>query len=257
MKLNHAPLVETIFEIKWELPESHPSNPLIKYDSKYNLLVGILSEKLKSDYPHYERLMQASMPEEMAGYIVQHRFRTAENKWPLVQVGPGIITLNETERYDYQNDFRDRIQNLTSSFFISYPDRKKLNIKELTLRYIDAIEFDFEKENALDFIREKMKININIPDSLFDKTNVRNFPLGYILNMTFPYSDKKSRAIIQIGTGNSANKNAIVWNTTISTMSEEKINDESAIIAWVDDAHTLSREWFYKLCEGELLESFR
>ena len=258
MRLGNAPLVETILELKWELPTvPHQANPQMKIDPDYNLLVGILSEKLKPEYPFYERLIQASMPEELAGYIVQHRFRAAENKWPLVQVGPGILTLNETERYDYKNDFSDRIKNLISNFFISYPNRKNLRIKELTLRYIDSVEFDYEKENALNFIRDKMKINIQIPESFFDKTGVTNFPLGYILNLSYPHSDGKSKAVIQIGTGKKLSKNAIVWDTSITTTNNEKIQNEETILSWIDNAHDLSKEWFFKLCEGELMESFK
>ena len=94
--LKNKPLVEAIFELKWELEEPTPG---IKVDKHYKILIGSLYEKIKSDYPYIEQLATSSMPDEISGYIVQHRFRKEENGWPLVQIGPGIVTLtNRTKQ---------------------------------------------------------------------------------------------------------------------------------------------------------------
>lgn len=91
-KLTHPPLVEAILEVRWQLQEQVPG---VAVDPKYKLLVGRLYDRLSRDYPFHEPLPTASMPDEMLGYVVQHRFRAAEGVWPLVQVGPGLVTLND------------------------------------------------------------------------------------------------------------------------------------------------------------------
>jgi len=255
-RLKNAPLVEVVIELKWKLTQ--PSNsitPGIKIDPEYSLLLGRLSEKLSSEYPFHERLPTASMPDEMANYIVQHRFRREKDKWPLVQLGPGILTLNETENYDWP-DFEKRVKKVIEVFFICYPNPKKISISELTLRYIDGVFLDYQKENALDFLKNKMKINITTPQSLFKGTNVKNFPLGYDIRLIYPYSEKQSVASIRFALGKKYNKNALIWETLVSTQNRKGIQKPKDILSWFDKSHNLTHNWFEKICAGPLMESF-
>ena len=96
--LKNKPLVEAIFELKWKLIQQDTG---IYIDPHYKILIGSLYEKIKDKYPFYEQLETARMPDEIAAYLVQHRFRVKENDWPLIQIGPGIITLNDTDNYVY------------------------------------------------------------------------------------------------------------------------------------------------------------
>ena len=96
--LQNKPLVEAIFELRWKLEERSPG---IKIDPHYKILVGAMYEKVKDRYPFPEQMPTVNIPDEMAAHVVQHRFRKAENEWPLVQVGPGIVTLNDTHGYTW------------------------------------------------------------------------------------------------------------------------------------------------------------
>jgi len=108
IKLKNKPLVEAIFELKWDLQEM-PGE--YYFDPDYKMSIGRLYENLKDKYPTQEKLNTATMPDEIAGHVVQYRFRSAENDWPLVQIGPGIVTLNETEKYTW-DEFKDNITRL-------------------------------------------------------------------------------------------------------------------------------------------------
>ena len=116
--LTNKPLVEAIFELRWELQEVSPG---FKTDPHYPILIGGIYGKAKSQYGFHEKLPTATMPDEIAGYIVQHRFRKGENSWPLIQIGPGIITLNDTEGYVWE-DFEKRIPAVVDMLFDTYPD---------------------------------------------------------------------------------------------------------------------------------------
>jgi uncharacterized protein (TIGR04255 family) len=82
IELKNKPLVEAIFEIRWELEKSN----LGLIDPNYKLIIGRIYDKLKAEYPYYEQLPTANIPDGIAEYITQHRFRTAENSWPLIQI---------------------------------------------------------------------------------------------------------------------------------------------------------------------------
>jgi len=88
----------------------------MRVDPHYKILVGSLYEQLKEEYPFHQQLPTAFIPDEMLGYLVQHRFRKGENQWPLVQIGPGIITVNDTEGYIWE-DFKNRIERVVNILF--------------------------------------------------------------------------------------------------------------------------------------------
>jgi uncharacterized protein (TIGR04255 family) len=94
--LRNKPLLEAIFELRWELQEQAPG---LKLDPHYKILIGSLYDRVKDEYPFHEELPTATIPDEISGYIVKHRFRKSENGWPLIQLGPGVVTLNDTEGY--------------------------------------------------------------------------------------------------------------------------------------------------------------
>ena len=103
--LKNKPLVEALLEVKWELPVRN--TPGIEGDPHYPLLLGRLSERVETDYPFHEALPTAQIPDAMVAHMAQHRFRTSEGGWPLIQVGPGLMTVNETDGYTW-DDFRER-----------------------------------------------------------------------------------------------------------------------------------------------------
>ena len=91
---NLLPLVEAIFELRWKLLQPDPQRPP-EVDKNYKLAVGALFAKLHDDYPDHEPLPSSALPDEISAYVVQHRFKTRGSGWPLVQVGQGIMTVND------------------------------------------------------------------------------------------------------------------------------------------------------------------
>ena len=99
-ELSNKPLVEAIFELKWKLKKSENGGQI---DPNYKILVGMLYDRLKRNYPQLEALPASDMPDEMVPHVVQNRFRVGKGKWPLVQIGPGILTVNDTGNYTWEN----------------------------------------------------------------------------------------------------------------------------------------------------------
>lgn len=235
--------------MKWKLDQPSPG---VKIDPNYKLLIGRLYDKLcEREYPFHESLPQATMPDEMAAYIIQHRFRKKEGGWPLIQMGPGIITLNDTENYDWP-DYQKRLCDLINSYFSLYPSSKEIQVSGLTLRYIDAIDYDFN-ENILVFLKEKMAINFSMPESLFNDTNVNNIPLGIDFRVSYPFT--QGVATVRIVRGKRQNKDAIITETVISSKKDAVPQSPEEIIQWIDTSHKLTHTWFDRIFK-ELMERF-
>lgn len=143
-ELTNKPLVEAILEIRWAL---NPQENGGDVDPHYRLLLGRLFDRLQSDYPEHEQLDAARLPDDLAGHVVQHRFRAAKDDWPLVQLGPGVFTVNDTSRYKWE-DFEKRVVEAKNKLFESYPNPEKLKIESISLRYIDAVELDFQSNSV-------------------------------------------------------------------------------------------------------------
>ena len=123
-KLPNKPLIEAIFELRWELLEREPHG--IKTDPGFEILVGRYYERIKEEYPYIEKLPISEIPEVLTAHTVRHRFRAANNQWPVTQIGPGIITINETDGYVW-NSFKPRIIKVLKAFFESYPSETNPN----------------------------------------------------------------------------------------------------------------------------------
>jgi len=251
--LKNKPLVEAIFELRWELQELASG---IKIDPHYKITIGRIYDKLYKEYPFHEQLFTASMPDEIAGYVVQHRFRKGKEQWPLIQVGPGIITVNDTEGYIWE-DFEKRIIQSVNTLIEVYPDSpNNLKFNNVVLRYIDAIAFDFEKENVFNFLKEQMKIGISLYPKLFESTEIQAQPLSLDIRASFVSTKPKGAVYLRFTRGEIKESNALIWETAVQSTSEYIPKDQDEIFNWVEEAHNLTDDWFFKLIEGELLKRF-
>jgi len=251
--LKNKPLVEAIFELRWKLQE--PASGM-KIDPHYKIVIGRIYDRVKDEYPFHEQLPTATMPDEIAGYVVQHRFRKDKDKWPLIQIGPGIITLNDTEGYVWE-DFQQRLNHLVDVLFDAYPDvENNLKIDWSLLRYIDAVEFNYEKNNIFTFLSENLKMQVNIYEKLFEETGVEKLPLGFDLRFSFPANRPQGAVHLRFARGRRKNVDALIWETQVQSVGEHVPKTKEQIRAWVINAHTLTDDWFFKMIEGELMRRF-
>ena len=256
-KLSNAPLVEAILEIRWRL-QTNPAVPDMAVDPKYKLLVGRLYDRLRQEYPVHEPLPTSVMPDEMLNYLVQHRFRKSANGWPLVQVGPGIATLNDTEAYTW-DDFSARGRQLLQTLADVYPDATwPLTVTGLQLRYIDAIVFDFATDNIFDFIANNLKLTINFAPQLFAGAPIQPLPAAFDFGFNFPITAPDGICRVRLARGNKSGKDALIWETVVVSEGDDLLKAGSADFdGWLQEAHGIVHDLFFKMISGSLEEKLR
>lgn len=251
--LNKKPLVEAIFEMRWRLTGQGQT---AKSDPHYKLLVGQLYDKLVNEYPFHETLPAADLPDGLFPHVVQHRFRHGDAQWPLVQVGPGVVTLNDTSKYTWP-DFVGRIPLVLDSVLGGYESAKQgIEITSLALRYIDAVDFDFESESIFPFLASKMRLSVEVPKDLFDGTQVSDRPASFDLGLSYPTTKPRGIVDLRFARGKQNEREALLWYTTVRTDEKQVVNGKEQIIEWLDCAHELTHDWFFKLIAGSLERSF-
>jgi uncharacterized protein (TIGR04255 family) len=186
---------------------------------------------------------------------VQHRFRTSKGGWPLVQMGPGVMTVNSTADYTWE-DFCPRAVAVVTRLFEAHPKANELTVTHLILRYIDAVEFDYSSENAYSFLSDKLKLGLSLPDSLFEGTGVESRPRVFSWHSAFRCSTPSGVVNIKFATGQREGSPAIVWETTFQSSSDDVPSLPDGFQQWLEGAHEVTGDWFFKLIEGDLERRF-
>ena len=249
-ELKNKPLVEALFEVRWGLD----GPPGMAVDPAYQLLIGQLYGQIRERFPHAVRLPTAEIPELMAPFTPQHQFRVGPDKWPLVQLGPGLLTVNDTEAYLWDN-FYTLCRYVVDALFKVYPQADRpLRIVEVSLRYIDADIL--EGAAATEFLR-KLKIDIGLPTFLFKDGRVGGLPLGVGLSLAYPTAEPRGTIRLVFNQGRKSDMDALIWETQVASRGEDVPTDPERIVEWLDKAHSITHDWFIRLIEGELLEKYR
>lgn len=251
--LKNKPLVEAILELKWELPTQKAQG--FEADPHYRLLLGRFSERVESDYPFHETLPTTQLPDAMAAHMAQHRFRTSEARWPLLQIGPGLMTVNETDGYTW-NDFKDRCEKAVKNLYDSHPAKQKFKVLDMTLRYINAVDVNFSQGSVFSFLQENMKTSISLPDGLFQDSRVNNNPAAFNWQASFPHDDPGGLVTLGFAIGKHKEKSALIWEILVQTTSDRTPTIPEGFSDWLRKAHDLSDDWFFKLIKGELERRF-
>jgi len=237
-KLANAPLVEVIFELRCKIEPSEFET--IQY------LQADLYPHIREQYPYREAL--ESLPIQYGINLPSHRFRREIKGYPLVQVGPGMISVNTTDETYFWDKFESEISNVVGKLNQVYSFKESHNPQAI-LQYIDFIKFDFEKNDILDFLKKKLHISIN-HEQPFYKPTINAFNLNY----GFQYKDPLGQLVFQISRGtNPRHGDGIAIQ---SSLSNRVVPKQKEIGEWLNKSHELLSSMFKSMTSGELYNSF-
>jgi uncharacterized protein (TIGR04255 family) len=252
-KLAKKPLVEAILEAHWVLQPG--PTPDTKRDPNYKFLLGTLFGAVRTAYPHHEELPAASVPEELTPYIVHHRFRAEPGGWPLLQVGPGVFTVNETTGYDWET-FEQRINAAIPMLVDAYPKREDLKFETLMLRYINAVPVNLGETNVLAFLSDKMGTQFSLPTSIFEGGMVSVKPIELATQFVFPCKDPDGALLLKFGTGKRGAEPAVIFELWFTSRGPHVPSMPDEFLAWASSAHQLIERTFFGLIAGDLEKEF-
>ena len=252
--LKNKPLVEAIFELRWRL-SGMPPGPVI--DPNYKVLVGSLFVAMRTQYPHHEQLATVNIPDEFVPYVIQHRFRRTVDGYPLVQLGPGIFAVNETAGYSWRT-YLPRVLSATQTLRATYAaaaSDSDLVPSGLSLRFINAVPFDPSKDDVLDYLRRKLKVEMGYPPALFKPGVVEKSPSGVAIGSSHRLMIPAGVAQLRFSTAEAGGIPQLLWEMQLQSNDEDVVSFDQLGL-WLNQAHDIAREWFYVLIEGDLEAEF-
>jgi uncharacterized protein (TIGR04255 family) len=238
------PLLEAIFELRWKLPQPDPTEPP-QVDRNYKLAVGALFAKLQDEYQEHKQLPLSALPDEISAYVVQHQFKTKGVGWPLVQVGQGILTVNDVYGYKWET-FKPRLNRATEALLKTYAELGgTLEVSTLALRYINAMDFNFEGDNILSFLKANMGLTVELSEKLTSGFGGEN-PNAIDLNLQFQASvPEKSDVKMRFFRGQrNDGSSGLMWETLVRARPDSVQNDAASITDWAEKAHKVTRALF-------------
>ncbi len=251
--LKKAPILEAIFEMRWEMPQV-PNTQTVR-DPAYPLLYGRLYDRFKKEYTVAEDLPSVQMHPDAGPYVVRHRMRKSADEWPIVQVGPGILTINEAKGYSW-DQFRHEIVRVFEAFTDFYPASTfPLNILKTELRFVNAVDVE-AGINPVKFFEENLNTRLELDSDLFTKNKMKPFPEALTLNAGFQIEEPVGNAMLGIGSGGVEDKPAIIQQMLFNSTGENAPQDLGSLDPWLDSMHSIAKNWFETLFKGKLLQKF-
>lgn len=256
-------LVEAWLDVRWELEESNIPNFLV--DKTFPFALGVFFEKVRDRYPFIEELDASKAPEGMTPHIPHYRFRVKQGGWPLLQLGPGLATLNFTKSYNW-NEFKKESLYLQSQLLSAYKI-KGLNINSLSLTYRNTYPCESSLGHFQEFLAEKLNSKISLPKYIPGKASEIQSPVAANLFFNYKLVDPPSMGILRIATGVSKEDEVlidqkievIIWEFVIKSRSNELPNfmDKESFSNWLEKAHSIIHEWFLSSIEGSIFAEFK
>ena len=253
--LENKPLVEAIFELRWALEAQQPG---IALDPGFRIFLGRYYGRVRAEYPAVVDLPSSTVPEEITPHQVRHQFRKAKDDWPVTQIGPGIMTVNETSGYLWDT-FQPKLLHAIDAVYASYP-QEIAAFRPLSgaLKYVDAIEYDPAGSNThlLTFLRSHLHTNIEIEPLLFDDPGQRESPISLNLTVAYPLSKPSGIVQLMVAIGRREGRPSIIIETTVQSRKDAVPQQAHDWQQWLLDAHAVSDRWFFALVRGPLLGEF-
>ncbi|OQX79446.1 MAG: hypothetical protein B6D61_03520 [Bacteroidetes bacterium 4484_249] len=240
-KLNNAPLQEVIFELRWKV--SGPEEL-----QRFNYLHGDLYSLVKKDLKYRETLLPPEIPVELYINRPIYRFRPVKGGYPLIQIGPGILTTNTIDQDYYWEKFNTFTKDTLNNLFNVFQFPSGTNI-DLALQYHDFFEFSFSNQNIYKFLKDNLHIYFN-QDFFITSKNPNEISLGFSYNTEF------GTFVIKINKGkNQQNKEGVIVQFKVLHRKFELEGEK--IMTWVNNAHDICSDTFIKLTKGDLYNSFK
>jgi uncharacterized protein (TIGR04255 family) len=252
--LLQSPLIEAIFEIRWELQTDEQTKRM--RDSSYPMMYGSIYERLKKDFPVIEDLPSTQAHPESTPFTPRHRMRKEKDGYPLIQVGPGIVTVNMAKKYAW-GEFNALIVRLIECINDLYPtNATPINFIKSELRFVNGIQFDIAKENPLAFLAEKLHLKVEPDAEFFEVNPIADKPNSVGLNLAYVLDKPAGNLVISANLGQFDGKPAFIQQTLIQSFGEITPVDLDGFTLWLEEAHTAAENCFQVLCKDALMERF-
>jgi uncharacterized protein (TIGR04255 family) len=183
------------------------------------------------------------------------RYRRTPKDWPIFQLGPGLLAVNIVPPYRGWREYESYVTRGVDWLFASYPlPESYLKIEKLEVRYIDGFTRTHGLANYLDFIKQELTIQLEIPPriaELSDAPEAAKMTVELQLSTALP---KNSSLALKIAPGKVREEDALIMELVCRNGHTGEFRTSAQIMEWMGSAHHLLRETFERITNDSLKE---
>jgi uncharacterized protein (TIGR04255 family) len=239
------PLAEAIFELRWGSPRAGTGVDAGSVDPDYELLIGALYARVRERFPTHVRLPSSAIPPGFIPHRVQHQFRSGPDGWPLVQLGPGVLTVNQTSGYAGWSEFRGHCITALAALFAAHPRASALPLHTSILRYINAQCTESVAADVL--LKQLLDVSLVVPKSVFAGTVQHAAPREFKYVSTHEVTEPQGALELMFATGIHNLRPALIWELVLSSNIASSPADQPHVIKWLDGAHVHIEQAFFAM----------
>lgn len=261
MRLPDAPLLEVVFELRWDVPITGPAAP----DAPFGYDPGFLDFHKAYDAAISKEGFTSSeviaMPGPTFAHAVVKRYRRAgDQPFPLVQIGHGIFACNLSTEYEWSEFEKFALRHLSIAAQC-YPLKGRMKPIRAELRYVDIFNADLIKHNS---IERFLQIDTKIKYKGFDFLSSGRFT-GDDLGLVRLRRDLAKPGIgwfqMELGSANAGGTKGMLLNSRVVKEAgfDEAVWREDikgTVGHWLRDAHDVTSEFFKAFVSDKLMRAF-
>ena len=263
-QLPNAPLVEVVFELRWQLHGGKDSLP-VPFRTDPGLLPLLHDFALKADKLGFSHRLDMARPHEVYGNAVTTRFRqSSEAAFPLLQVGSGIFAVNDGPLYEWRQ-YKANVLSGLSALLKSYPRLPGFEFAPnyLEIRYINS--FDEAILNTPDlpsFLGSGTVLEIAVPPFIDNSDLFESSIQGRIALQRKLKGWPSSTFVTEIASATNAQTSRSVFQLLSKVVTEEPgvpalgPSFRRRVAEWLDFAHSLTSPFFKSFIKGTLMSQF-
>jgi uncharacterized protein (TIGR04255 family) len=265
IELKNVPLLEAWLEIRWRLQSM--GKPGLLRDPDFPFALGVFYQEIRDEFGYKKDLEASRAPEELFPYVVRHRFQPARGEWPVLQLGPGVATVNYTKDYTWKS-FREKAQYLRDKLLKAYGE-EGLEFESINLRYRNAEAFDSASSNLLRFLEQQLNVSVQLPPHIPGSIGTSKGPSRANLELTYGLHESIGRGKLKFATstyrGRTQEENqeevkneTLIWELSVYSKDNNAFDmmNPKTFIGWLDSAHGVIHDWFFSLIEGNLRDKY-
>jgi len=239
-KLKNAPLKEVIFELLWRVP---PDPRGIHVDQGFDLAVGKFHHDITKEFPITRRVVPPGVnifPKPV------FQFWKGAATFPVVQLGPGVLSVNDTDKSYTWEDFRNNVTKAIGLLINSYGRTPPFNV--CRLQYMDIVDLNVPDDGIEDYIAKyhltKIQSEYMLPGRFKNLSIVqaRELEDGSTLNVNITTARNNLKKI-----------RSVIWKTQIERKGNTTLDD---VINWLDNSHGIASKTFVMMLNPEYYEHF-
>ncbi|GGC05256.1 hypothetical protein GCM10011363_22480 [Marivita lacus] len=251
------PLVEVILEIHWAL-KPLGSAPNAAIDPYYDLFRESFLEAVSVELPVVEQLVPSEIPVEFVSDQPHLRLRPKKSGWPLIQIGPGVMTVNIVPPYAGWAEFRSFVSWALDALLSAYPMAEKtFKPKRGHLRYIDVFDARFGFDSFKPFVETHFGAVQPVRQQVVDEISAEPERITFSVDSNFSVKSPANATFrFRIAPGIRDGQEAVVMEFHCDGEMSNGFLPKEELESWFDEAHATLNIAFDKTVSDALKARF-